>query len=251
MNLYNDIDPFCCDWLEELIRKGEIPPGIVRRCSIEDLTAEYCSQFTQCHFFAGVGGWPLALRISGVAPETRLWTASLPCQPFSKMGNQLRHEDSRHLYPTFEALVAECQPPTIFGEQVACASGVEWIDGVSVGMEAHGYAIGKTILNGPCVKAPQRRNRLYWVADSLSNGFQEGNGPGQPITDRSLRGGVLRLHWDEFHEVTRISGQQARCEPGTLPLAYGVSPYVGHLRGYGNAIIPQLGSLFIDAFYNL
>lgn len=37
-------------------------------------------------------------------------------------------------------------------------------------------------------------------------------------------------------------------EPGTFPLAYGVPARVGRLRGYGNAIVPQVASEFIKAF---
>lgn len=36
-------------------------------------------------------------------------------------------------------------------------------------------------------------------------------------------------------------------EPGTFPLAHGVSGRVGLLRGYGNAIVPQAAAEFIDA----
>jgi DNA (cytosine-5)-methyltransferase 1 len=36
-------------------------------------------------------------------------------------------------------------------------------------------------------------------------------------------------------------------EPGTFPLAYGVSGRVALLRGYGNAIVPQVAATFIRA----
>lgn len=37
-------------------------------------------------------------------------------------------------------------------------------------------------------------------------------------------------------------------EPGTFPLAYGVPARVGRLRGYGNAIVPQVAAEFVKAF---
>lgn len=37
-------------------------------------------------------------------------------------------------------------------------------------------------------------------------------------------------------------------EPGTFPLAHGVSARVGRLRGYGNAIVPQVAAVFIQAY---
>jgi len=36
--------------------------------------------------------------------------------------------------------------------------------------------------------------------------------------------------------------------PGTFPLAHWISAGVGRLRGYGNAIVPQLAAEFITAF---
>lgn len=37
-------------------------------------------------------------------------------------------------------------------------------------------------------------------------------------------------------------------EPGTFALAYGVPARVGRLRGYGNAIVPQVAAEFVKAF---
>jgi hypothetical protein len=37
----------------------------------------------QCHFFAGIGGWSVALRLAGWPDERPVWTGSCPCQPFS------------------------------------------------------------------------------------------------------------------------------------------------------------------------
>jgi DNA (cytosine-5)-methyltransferase 1 len=39
-------------------------------------------------------------------------------------------------------------------------------------------------------------------------------------------------------------------EPGTFPLADGVSGRVGRLRGYGNAIVPQVAAAFVTALFD-
>ena len=39
-----------------------------------------------------------------------------------------------------------------------------------------------------------------------------------------------------------------RVEPGIQPLAHGVSARVVRLRGYGNAIVPQVAAEFIAAY---
>lgn len=43
-------------------------------------------------------------------------------------------------------------------------------------------------------------------------------------------------------------GKWRPVESGTFPLAHGVSARVGRLRGYGNAIVPQVAAEFIKAF---
>jgi DNA (cytosine-5)-methyltransferase 1 len=42
-------------------------------------------------------------------------------------------------------------------------------------------------------------------------------------------------------------GKARPVEPGTFPLAHGVPARVGRLRGYGNAIVPQVAAEFVRA----
>ena len=62
---YNEIDPYCVEWLRNLIREGLIADGHIDSRSIADVTPNDLRGFTQCHFFAGLGGWSAALRSSG------------------------------------------------------------------------------------------------------------------------------------------------------------------------------------------
>ena len=117
--LYNEIDPYAADWLENLIAAGHIAPGIVDRRSIVDVEADGLHEFTQINWFAGIAGWSCALRRAGYPDDRRIWTASLPCQPFSAAGQQKAMNDDRHLWPVFYDLVRKCRPETIVGEQVA------------------------------------------------------------------------------------------------------------------------------------
>lgn len=136
---YNDIDPFVCDWLEALIGEGLIAPGVVDRRRIEEVEPKDLDGFTQCHFFAGIGGWSLALRMAGWPDDRPVWTGSCPCQPFSSAGKRKGVEDERHVWPAFHRLIAECAPATCFGEQVASADGRLWLAGVFADLEALGY----------------------------------------------------------------------------------------------------------------
>ena len=104
---YNEFDPKAAAWLRELIKAGEIPNGIVDERSIEDVTPADLAGFTQCHFFAGIGGWSLALRLAGIPDDTQLWTGSCPCQPFSQAGARGGVADERHLWPALHWLARE------------------------------------------------------------------------------------------------------------------------------------------------
>lgn len=166
MHYYNDNDPYCCEWLRNLIDAGELPAGDVDDRSITDVRPSDLDGYTQCHFFAGVGGWPLALRLAGVPHDATIWTGSCPCQPFSSAGKGGGTDDERHLWPAFRWLVAQRRPPAVFGEQVASKGGRAWLAGVQADLEALGYAVGAADLCAASLGAPHIRQRLFWVADA-------------------------------------------------------------------------------------
>lgn len=333
VNYYNEHDPKAAEWLRELIRAGHIPAGEVDTRDIRAVRATDLVQFTQCHFFAGIGGWSLALRLASWPDDEPIWSGSCPCQPFSTVGKQMGRADSRHLWPAFRRLINRGAPPVVIGEQVASAAGREWLAGVRANLETMGYAVGAADLCAAGVGAPHIRQRLFWVADAcfqrrqqISAGTpcdEKANGrarwfAGQPHGDNQFAGhgengglehpeingreqrraqsgggsiasgcglgGVADVqqpgleghagHGDDRHEPGRVGtdatgtiaeggragfwsaydlipcadGKARRIEPGTFPLAHGVSGRVGLLRGYGNAIVPQVAAEFIRAY---
>jgi DNA (cytosine-5)-methyltransferase 1 len=169
VNYYNEFDPLAADWLRYLMVEGLIPWGEVDERSIVDVQPEDLKGYTQCHFFAGIGGWPYALQLAGWG-DRPVWTGSCPCQPFSAAGKQKGKKDERHLWPEFFRLIAECRPPTIFGEQVASKLGREWLAGVFADLESVGYAAAGADLCAAGVGAPHIRQRLWWVADTGCRG---------------------------------------------------------------------------------
>lgn len=170
MNYYNDFDKYCCEWLRNLITAGELPPGDVDDRSITDVQPEDLAGYDQCHFFCGIGGWPLALRLAGAGDVAGIWTGSCPCQPYSSAGKGLGDVDPRNLWPQFFRLIRECRPERVFGEQVEAAIKHGWLDGISADLEAEGYAVGAVVLGAHSVGAPHIRQRLYWVADDKCYG---------------------------------------------------------------------------------
>lgn len=161
---YNEIDPYAAQWLRNLIAAGHIAPGDVDTRSIEDVKPDELKKYTQCHFFAGIGGWSHALRLAEWPDDRPVWTGSCPCQPFSAAGKGAGFADERHLWPAFFHLIRECGPGIIFGEQVASAA--DWIDLVSTDLEAEDYAFGASVLGAHSVGAPHQRQRVYWVANA-------------------------------------------------------------------------------------
>jgi len=254
---YNENDSFAAAWLRELIADGLIADGEVDERSIDDVPADDLGGFTQHHFFAGIGGWSYALRLAGWPDDRPVWTGSCPCQPLSVAGQRKGHADSRHLWPTFHDLIAECQPTTVFGEQVGSKLGLEWLAGVRADLEDLGYAVGAADLCAAGVSAPHIRQRLWWVGDASDARLQgckqrearHGDGHGQEAS-RSARepGGSF---WAGARHISCADGKTRRIEPGIFPLASGISNRVGILRGAGNAIVPQVGAVFITAYMDV
>jgi len=171
---YNEIDPDLCRWLENLIAAGLIPQGRVDDRSITDVKPADLDGYDQCHFFAGVAGWPLALRLAGWPADRPVWTGSCPCQPFSAAGKGRAEHDPRHLWPVFVGLIAERRPQVVFGEQVSSRLGRRWLAGVYADLEAVGYRVPHDEqgnyefydLPAAGIGAPHIRQRLFWVADA-------------------------------------------------------------------------------------
>lgn len=161
---YNEIDPYAAQWLRNLIEAGHIAPGVVDERSIVELDPDELRGYTQCHFFAGIGGWSYALRLAGWPDDRPVWTGSCPCQPFSAAGKQRGSEDERHLWPAFFRLIRECRPGIVVGEQVAGSAGYAWWDHVAADLEGEGYAAAAADIGAHSVGAPHIRQRLYWVA---------------------------------------------------------------------------------------
>lgn len=170
---YNEFDPYAAEWLRNLIAAGHIAPGDVDSRSIEDVKPSDLAGYTQCHFFAGIGVWSYALRRAGWSDSRPVWTGSCPCQPFSAAGKGNGFADERHLWPAWFHLIGQCRPPRIYGEQVASADGLGWLDVVQADLEAAGYARGAVDLCAAGIGAPHIRQRLWFVADALFAGRPE------------------------------------------------------------------------------
>lgn len=248
---YNELDPYAAQWLRNLIAAGRIAPGDVDERSIEDVRPDDLTGYDQCHFFAGIGGWSLALRLAGWADDRAVWTGSCPCQPFSGAGRRKGHADARHLWPAFHDLIAEREPPMVFGEQVASADGREWLAGVRLDLEDLGYACGGADLCAAGAGAPHPRQRLYWVADANQARWSDpASGPASTQRNGVRANGVgCRLgYWGrDGKQAGFADGSTRRTKPGVGILVDGFPGRVEQVGAYGNAIVPQVAQAFIEA----
>ena len=250
---YNEIDPYAAQWLRNLIAAGHIAPGDVDERSITEVQPDDLRGYTQCHFFAGIGGWSYAMRLAGWPDDRPVWTGSCPCQPFSAAGKQRGSDDERHLWPAFFDLIRECRPGIVFGEQVAGAAGEAWWDHVAADLEGEDYAAAAANIGAHSVGAFHIRQRLYWVAYAERIGQPESRQMGRSSdteagqdrqADRPDDAGYFNP-WADLEWLPCADGKARPTQPGLFPLAHGIPGRVGRLRAYGNAIVPQVAESFI------
>ena len=160
---YNDNDAAVSGWLQRLMDAGRLADGTVDDRSIRDVDPGDVAEFSEAHWFAGIGGWPLALRMAGV-DIPGVWTGSCPCQPFSAAGQHKGTADERHLWPKWFPLIAERRPPLILGEQVDGGIANGWLDEVYDDLQGIGYAVLAVVLPAALVDAPHLRHRIWFAA---------------------------------------------------------------------------------------
>jgi DNA (cytosine-5)-methyltransferase 1 len=252
---YNENNSFLAGCLRNLIEEGLIADGVVDERSIIDVRASDLRGFAQVHLFAGIGGWPYALRLAGWPDDKPVWTGSCPCQPLSGAGLRRGHLDERHLWPAFHRLVAQRRPAILFGEQVASGDGPEWLAGVRADLEDDGYAFGAANLCAAGVGAPHDRARLYFVAHAHAQHVAAGSRGQHHRQETDQREKTEWGEGDRQHPICRAPNfwaefetrERRRLKPGSQLLVDGFPTRLAQLYALGNAIVPQLAVQFIVA----
>lgn len=255
---YNENDKRLASVLQAAMDAGEIMPGFIDTRSIWDVQPHDLIGYHQHHFFAGIGIWSYALRQAGWPDDLPVWTGSCPCQPFSSAGKGKGFDDERHLWPAWQWLIEQLRPGAIFGEQVADAGGLAWLDLVQTDLEGTGYAIGALDLCAAGFGAPHQRQRTYFAADThdakrraafarwyFANRpaprWEESNG--DPAARRETNG-----FWRDCTWTDRSDGRLVGLEPGVAPVAYVDPASMVSLHGCGNAIVAEQAIEFITAY---
>lgn len=243
---YNEIDPYAAQWLRNLIGAGYIAAGDVDERSIVSVQPDDLRGYTQCHFFAGLGGWPLALRLARWADARPVWTGSCPCQPYSigsvAHGGAEGQSDERHLWPDFFRLIRERTPDTIFGEQVATAIGWGWWDEAALDLEGEAYACAAVVLRADAYGALHERKRLFFVAHA----GREGRSRHKHVERFSVAEEKTRA---EFGDPLADARRVLEGDFSGLLLGDGFPVQVERhaTHAYGGAIVPQVAAEFIRA----
>lgn len=101
-----------------------------------------------------------------------LLTGGFPCQPYSTAGKRLGKADERHLWPEMLRAVREIRPRWLVGENVRGLT--NWnagvvFDEVQADLETEGYEVLPFLLPAAGVGAPHGRQRIWFVAHSVSH----------------------------------------------------------------------------------
>ena len=219
---YNEIDPFCCEWIQNLMDAGLITKGRIDDRPIQEVQPDDVAGYDRVHWFAGLAGWEVALGLAGW-PDRPVWSGSCPCQPFSVAGRGEGADDERHLWPELFRLIDACGPRVVLGEQV-CGSDVVgkanckhvgdseespvWFDGICADLARAHYACTAFDLPAACVDSPNIRQRLWWVAVSCRSECGGWTEPGREhggTLHASDRCGIDRMA-DSRQQSSRIDG---------------------------------------------
>jgi DNA (cytosine-5)-methyltransferase 1 len=232
LTYYNDNEPYVVQWLQNLIGAGHISEGTVDGRPIQEVQAKDLLGAKWAHFFAGIGGWDLALQLAGWPEDQPVWTGSCPCQPFSTANVRKRNKGSRDLFPIWLRLIKECKPATIFGEQVGGPDGIAWFHRVRLDLEAEGYAVGAANLCASGVSS-QRRPRIFFVADADSD---------------SKCYSSVHEKMASLQEAWALASEPWREIRGMGAVGDEFPSKMGRLRAYGNSINPVLAGEFVMAY---
>lgn len=191
-------------------------------------------------------------------------TGGFPCQPYSVAGKRLGKSDERHLWPEMCRAIREIQPRWVVGENVYGL--LNWSKGlvfheVQSDLENEGYEVFPYILPASSVGAPHKRDRIFFVAfkdnfittDSTNTENKRSGGlPNKVKEARSRKGNIVFRgcdsipNWDGFPTQSPIcsgnDGLPTRLDGITVQKWRNES-----LKGYGNAVVPQIPYIIFKA----
>ena len=208
------------------------------------------------------------------ADTVDILTGGFPCQPYSLAGKRKGKQDDRHLWPEMLRTIREVRPRWVVGENVRGL--VNWAGGVvfhevQSDLEAEGYQVLPFLLPASSVNAPHRRDRIWFVAHASMFRCRGDIYKGEGIQLQEQALGKIRssINKNGFNTNTDSTpakykiqtgrnllaglGEQWRNFPAQSPVCGGNDGLPSELdgitfskwrkesiKGYGNAIVPQV-----------
>lgn len=235
---YNENEPFCVEWLKNLIAAELIPAGDVDDRSIEQVQPNDLRGYDQWHFFAGISGWCRALSLVGLSSVPGICTGSPPCQDNSVA--QSIHGERQGLRGVRSGLahqwldlVGELQPGLVLFENV---SGIKkWQAEITGRLAGFGYSVAVRNLSAACAGAPNPRRRVWIAADRDGTRLAISRQARSPAIEGEPWPAPYRNIWSQDH-------------PATGRLDHGLSCRMAAIHAFGNAICPQTAARFVAEY---
>jgi DNA (cytosine-5)-methyltransferase 1 len=223
------------------------------------------------------------------ANKIDILTGGFPCQPFSTAGKRKGTEDERYLWGEMLRAIQEIKPKFVIAENVFGITNIDGglvFQQVCLDLEGEGYEVQPFIIPAAAKNAPHRRDRCWFIAYSNGNGFNKRNGNNEVNTSqggeyaqcdisesngygnspntnkiglsnkmenaklerrRSCFGGQSHT-WDSFPTQSPIcsgdDGIPTELDGITFPKWRAES-----IKGYGNAIVPQVAYEIFKAIH--
>lgn len=180
-------------------------------------------------------------------------TGGFPCQPFSTAGKRNGKEDNRYLWPEMLRVIGECKPTWVIGENVAGIISME-LEQVCIDLENKGYEVWPVVIPACAVNAPHRRDRVWILAHSSSDGSNDCSKNRQGSFKRSndnkkreekvwqfegcSRPWIQTSGWDKNWQevITELSG----VDDG-IPTRLDKN----RIKALGNSIVPQVAEVIL------
>jgi DNA (cytosine-5)-methyltransferase 1 len=188
-------------------------------------------------------------------------TGGFPCQPFSQAGRRKGTEDDRYLWPEMLRVIREFNPRWVIAENVGGLvtwSGGMVLEQVHVDLESEGYEVQAFIIPAVAVNAPHRRDRVWFVARSVSSTDrgaprQNSSTSGEERVQerdkvrKSIKSANVQIsgneRWRWSQDWLEIATELCRVDDG-VPKRLDRNP---RLKGLGNAIVPQVAAQIMQA----
>ena len=146
------------------------------------------------------------LRSDGLVSERNpihILTGGYPCQPMSTAGKRKGKEDTRYLFPEYLRLIKELSPIYAIGENVSGHIGLG-LNEVFEDLEHLNYRIRCFSVEASCLGAWHRRQRVWWIAENISDSNHNRNRTSTSGTRSS--GKKKSIKWNRRIAQSKSSG---------------------------------------------